>query len=138
MFIIRGIIVPKSNCGWETTVKIKSCSTWNRDKIICLTGSVLVNVSKQVRKNTGQEEFEDNKGIIRIRISKDRQRNGQRKKYKWTNNDLHNITHKTKDRVARTTLNTGDENRCSGRISRSYSASCTRQFFFFSFFFTMW
>jgi hypothetical protein len=29
-----------------------------------------------------QEEFEDTKGIIRIRKSKDRQHNGQKKKYK--------------------------------------------------------
>ena len=34
------------------------------------------------------EEFEDTKGVIRIRISKNRQHNGQKKKYKRTNNDL--------------------------------------------------
>jgi hypothetical protein len=34
------------------------------------------------------------KGVIRINKSKnDRQHNGQRKKYKMTNNDLQNITH---------------------------------------------
>jgi hypothetical protein len=44
--------------------------------------------------------------IIRIRKSKkDRQHNGQKKKYKKTNNDLQNITHKTKDRVTRSPLN---------------------------------
>jgi len=44
------------------------------------------------RDNIKQEEFEDTKGIIRIRISKkNRQHNGQRKKYKRTNNDLQNI-----------------------------------------------
>ena len=37
------------------------------------------------------EEFEDTKGIIRIRKSKkDRQHNGQKKNYKRTNNDLQN------------------------------------------------
>ena len=38
------------------------------------------------RKSTkGQEEFEDTKGVIRIRISKkNRQHNGQKKKYKRT------------------------------------------------------
>jgi len=37
-------------------------------------------------------EFEDTKGVIRIRKSKkDRQQNGQMKKYKRTNNDLPNI-----------------------------------------------
>ena len=37
------------------------------------------------------EEFEDTKGVIRIRKSKDRQHNGQKKKDKMTNNDLQNI-----------------------------------------------
>ena len=43
------------------------------------------------------DEFEDTKGVIRIRISKkNRQRNGQKKKYKRTNNDLQNIHIKLK------------------------------------------
>ena len=38
------------------------------------------------------EELEDTKGVIRIRISKkNRQHNGQKKKYKRTNNDLQKI-----------------------------------------------
>jgi hypothetical protein len=38
-----------------------------------------------------QEEFEETKGVIRIRISKkNRQHNGQKKKDKRTNNDLQN------------------------------------------------
>ena len=45
-----------------------------------------------------QEEFEDTKGVIRICISKrNRQHNGQKKKYKRTNNDLPTMTQKTKD-----------------------------------------
>ena len=57
------------------------------------------------------KEFEDTKGEIRIRKSKkDRQHNGQKKTDKRTNNDLQNTTHKTKDRVTRTALKTGDEN----------------------------
>jgi hypothetical protein len=44
-----------------------------------------------------EEEFEDTKGAIRICISKkSRQRNGQKKKYKRTNNDLQNIHTKLK------------------------------------------
>ena len=44
-----------------------------------------------------KEEFEDIKGAIRIRISKkNRQHNGQKKKYKRTNNDLQNIHTKLK------------------------------------------
>ena len=40
-----------------------------------------------------KEEFEDTKGVIRIRKSqKDRQHNGQKKKDKGTNSDLQNTT----------------------------------------------
>jgi hypothetical protein len=39
-----------------------------------------------------KKAFEDTKGVIRILKSKnERQRNGQKKKYKRTNNDLQNI-----------------------------------------------
>ena len=42
--------------------------------------------------NEISEEFEDTKGAIRIRISKkNRQHNGQKKKYKRTNNNQQNI-----------------------------------------------
>jgi hypothetical protein len=41
-------------------------------------------------------KFEDTKGVIRIRISKNRQHNGQKKKYKRTNNDQQNIHIKLK------------------------------------------
>jgi hypothetical protein len=47
--------------------------------------------------NLNQEEFEDIKGVITIRIpKKNRQRNGQKKKDKRTNNDLQNIHIKLK------------------------------------------
>jgi len=43
-------------------------------------------------ESTMQEEFEDTKWVIIIQISKkNRQHNGQNKKYKGTNNDLQNI-----------------------------------------------
>ncbi len=54
----------------------------------------------------GKKSLKDTKGAIRIRISKNRQYNGQKKKYKRTNNDLQN-KHKTKDRVTRTLLKQG-------------------------------
>jgi hypothetical protein len=51
------------------------------------------------------EEFEDIKGVIRIRKSKkDRQHNGQKKKDKRTKQRPIKHTHKTKDRVTRTPL----------------------------------
>ena len=37
-----------------------------------------------------KEGFEDTKGVIRICISKNRQHNGQKKKYKRPNSDLQN------------------------------------------------
>jgi hypothetical protein len=79
-------------------------------------------------KDLQQEEFEDTKGVIRIRISKKNiQHNGQKKKYKRTNNDLKKHTHGTKDRITRTPLKTGDERRCSGRVGSSCSISGTRR-----------
>ena len=50
------------------------------------------------------EEFEDNKGVIRIRKSKDTHLNGQQEKQRSTKH-----THRTKDRVTRTPLKTGVE-----------------------------
>ena len=44
-----------------------------------------------------EEEFEDTRGLIRIHKSKkDRQHNGQKKKYKRTNDDLQNTHIKLK------------------------------------------
>ena len=65
--------------------------------------------------------------VIRIRISKDRQYNGQKNKKLSTKH-----THKTKDRVARTLLKTGGELRCFGQLSSFYSTSGTRRDIFFS------
>ena len=48
------------------------------------------------RKLVLEEEFEDTKGVIGIRISKNRQHNGLKKKYKTTNNDQQNIHIKLK------------------------------------------
>ena len=70
---------------------------------------------------TIQEEFEDTKGAIRIRISKNRQHNVQQDKQRSTKH-----TYKTKDRVTRTSLKTGGELRCSGRVNSSCSTSDTR------------
>jgi hypothetical protein len=42
-----------------------------------------------------------------------------------TNNDLQNITHKTKERVTRTPLKTEGELRCSGRVGSSCSTDVT-------------
>ena len=75
-----------------------------------------------------QEEFEETKGVIRIRKSKrDRQHKGQKKKKKRINNDLRKTTQNTKDRGTRTPLNIGGELRCPGRADSSFSTSETRR-----------
>ena len=82
-----------------------------------------------------EEEFEDTKGVIRIRISKknrqhngqkkkNRQHNGQKKKYKQRSTKH---THKTKDRVTLTPLESGGERRFSGRVRSSCSTTDTRR-----------
>jgi hypothetical protein len=50
--------------------------------------------------------------------------NGQKKKYKQRSTKH---THKTKDRVTRTPLKTGDEVGCSGRVGSSYSTIDTHR-----------
>jgi hypothetical protein len=78
--------------------------------------------------NVIRENFDDTKGVIRIRKSKDRKQNGQKKKdKKWINNNLQNITHKTKDRVTQTQLTTGGELRSSRKVSSSCSTSVTHR-----------
>ena len=55
-----------------------------------------------------KEEFEDTKGVIKIRKSKkDKQHNGQNKKYKRTNSDLPSNTQQAKDQATRTSLKLG-------------------------------
>ena len=72
------------------------------------------------------EEFEDTKGVIRIRKSKkDRQSNDQKEKEQKDKKDLQNTTQKTKDWATRTSLKTVGELRCSGRLSSSCSISGT-------------
>ena len=67
-----------------------------------------------------EEKAEDTKREIRSRISKDRQYNGQKKKY---NNHLQSTTHKTEEQATRTPLIGGCELMCSGRVSSSSSSS---------------
>ena len=96
-----------------------------------------------------QKEFVNTKGVIRIRKSKDRQHNGQktdntlakRQTTQWPKDRQHNgqknkkkkdkqrsTKHytKTKYRVARTPLKSGDELGRSGRVTCSCSNSDTR------------
>ena len=76
-----------------------------------------------------KEEFEDTKGVIRIRISKKEEQTTQWPKEKVQRDKQRSIKHtfKTKDRVTRTPLKTGGEHRCSGRVSSFCSTSGTRR-----------
>ena len=73
------------------------------------------------------EEFEDPKGEIRIRISKNIQHNGQKEKVQKDKQRSTKHTHKTQDRVTRTPLKAGVELRCSGRVSSSCFTSGNRR-----------
>jgi hypothetical protein len=71
-----------------------------------------------------EEEFEDTKEVIRIRIS-----TKNRYTRKWSHEKVQKDKqrpkkhmHKTKDRVTRTPLKTGGRLGCSGRL-RSYSST---------------
>ena len=55
-----------------------------------------------------KEQFDDAKGLIRISIlKKNRQHNGQKKKYKRTSNDLQNILISSRSSNANPTKNRG-------------------------------
>jgi tRNA A-37 threonylcarbamoyl transferase component Bud32 len=79
---------------------VDHCLSFLSWPLCCLTFNLRILITSLVSSNFfiySQEEFEDTKGVIGIRISKMyRQHNGHNKKYKRTNNDLQN-THKTKD-----------------------------------------
>ena len=70
----------------------------------------------KINKKHNLRKFDDIKGVIRIRKSKDRQCNGQKeKKDKRINNNLQNITQKTKDRAKQTPPKTCGDLRFSRR-----------------------
>ena len=76
----------------------------------------------------GSQEFEDTKGIIRIRkLKKSRQRKSQKEKVQKDKQRSTKHTHKTKDLVTRTSPKTGGELRCSRKVSSSCSTSGTRR-----------
>jgi hypothetical protein len=64
-----------------------------------------------------EEELEDTKGEIRIRISKTPQWPKEKEQKDKQRSTKH--TYKTKDRVTRPPLKTGCELRCSGKVSRT-------------------
>jgi hypothetical protein len=74
--------------NWNQTKKLLNYVN-KRNQMTAVLGYIKIDMK--------QEEFENTKGTIRIRLSKkNRQHNGQKKKYKRTNNDLQNIHIKQK------------------------------------------
>ena len=61
---------------------------------------------------SSEEKFENTKGVIRNRISKNRQYNGRKKVQKDKQRSTKH-TYKSKDRVTGTSLKTGGEHMCS-------------------------
>ena len=85
-----------------------------------LSHNVVSSTPRYQRDSNSQEEFEDAKGAIRNRISK---KNSQWSKEKTQKDNQWSTKHtyKTKDRVTKT----GDELRCSERVSSTCSTSGT-------------
>ena len=73
-----------------------------------------------------EEEFEDTKEAIRIVCRRRTDNTMAKRKVQKDKQRSAKYTYKTKDRVTRTPLKTGDELRSSGRVSSSCSTSDTR------------
>jgi hypothetical protein len=70
---------------------------WDLLPVAAIKCSTPDSFREQIPISVFEEELEDTKGVIRIRISmKNRQNNVQKKKYKRTNNYLQNIHIKLK------------------------------------------
>ena len=93
-FLMKCLSISKNAFFYNSLVFIwKQIRVWTtkqiqKRKLLILHSGILMDVL--------WEEFEDTKGVIRIRESKDRQHNGQKKKYKRTIKDLQNIHIKLK------------------------------------------
>jgi hypothetical protein len=76
--------------GLGYMVMRKLTQSWKLDETI--TKLLYCENKVKIRRHmTGFEEFENTKGIIRIRkLKKNRQHNSQKKKHKMTNNNLQN------------------------------------------------
>jgi hypothetical protein len=91
--------------------------------IYCKTGNLRFFPKKNCES---KEEFEDTREVIKIRISKNRHHNGQKKKIQKDKQRSTKLALKTNDRITRTQLKTGSELMFSGRVSRSCSITDTR------------
>jgi hypothetical protein len=86
-------------------------------------GGVMVSVLALSAVDRGYEH-NDTKGVIRCHKSKKkRQYSRQKRNDNRINNGRQNTPQKTKDRATRTSLKTGEELRCSGRVGISFSTN---------------
>jgi hypothetical protein len=99
------LLISETSITWcySSTAKwgFQDFCSWNDGNEHCNKQLTIHDISNKVTNM-----FEDTKGVIRSRKSKDRQNNGQAKEDKRTNNVLQNVTQKTKDRATRTSLKT--------------------------------
>ena len=110
-------MVPLHSYVFVRSIRPEVFCSWSSFKVMFLCGAL--------DQGCSVEEFEDTKGIIRICKSKDRQHNGQSKNNKMINNDLQNITQKTKDRATQISLKTWGRIQVLRRVSSSCSTSGT-------------
>ena len=110
IFVAAFCLIIKSNRQIVAAGKNDNPNTHIHDRSLCLLGATISIQRVCVKHNAMvtslpskssdalvQEEFEDTKGAIRNRIPrKNRQHNGQKKKYKRKNNDRQNIHIKLK------------------------------------------
>ena len=103
-------------------------SSPSRQKVFCFQHDVKQQSIIQLYILLLTDEFEDTKGVIRIRKSKkDRQHNDKKKKVLTDKQRSTKHTYKTKDQLARTPLKTGGQLKCSWRVSSSCSTVDTRR-----------
>ena len=74
-----------------------------------------------------KKEFEDTKGYQNPYIEHEQTTQWLKEKVQKDKQRSTKHTHKTKDRVTRTSLKPGGERRCSGRVSSSCSTNGTRR-----------
>ena len=101
---------------------------WMSISIDSHDGFIILNKERQTTesKHCMEEEFEDNKLIIRIRKSKKvRQHNGQKKKNKRQTTTYKTYTYIKEKTERLTPLKTWGEHRCSRRVGSSYSTTGT-------------
>ena len=118
------ITINNTLCKFRSMLILKQRTRYKNKKFHFLTH----------RKICAYEKFENRKGVIRSRNSKDRQYNGRRKKGQKANRQTKLYTENQRSSNTNPAKhNTGDGQRCSGIVSSSCSTSSTCLFLLFKF-----